>query len=212
MTKPVCPVCGNIEVKIQQDPAELSCPACGHREHNADLARVFDPDRLIWKDVKKVLPTTDGLYRAMLPEEEVYGVVEFRQSDQTWTRIEGDGSTGFVTDILAWTDLPRSCRMANLLRDNPPEHERWTIVRIMESSVPKTVLHALAGRTKDTIPADKIHGTWADLMIRHGDDGEWSFGCTDQALEEEVIEWLEAVRITMDYSARSVFYVVINRD
>jgi hypothetical protein len=82
------------------------------------------------------------------------------------------------------------------------DHDRWRIVGVDESDVPKAVLKVL---TADKL-ISKIHGSLEDLFIRHGDDGGWCVSCD---VKKPAYVWLEMVRNAAELEDNEVFYLQI---
>ncbi|MFA6132384.1 MAG: hypothetical protein WC869_00055 [Phycisphaerae bacterium] len=84
-------------------------------------------------------------------------------------------------------------------------HCCWDVLDIFDTSVPGLVelLEADGG-------ADKIHGAWGDLLIRHGDDGGW---CTKHAKPRSKLHnYLEKIRLAAGFPATGqVFYLLVKR-
>lgn len=83
------------------------------------------------------------------------------------------------------------------------EVTHWQVIEVEDTEVDPTVLQVLYHDTLVNI----LRGQWDDLLVRHGDDGEW---CTEND-DEQVLKELDRFRETAQISDTAVFYLLIKQ-
>lgn len=79
----------------------------------------------------------------------------------------------------------------------------WRVIEVEDTEVDPTVLQVLYHDTGVNI----LRGQWDDLLVRHGDGGEWCVETDD----EQVLKMLERFRYTAQLPDTAAFYLLIKQ-